>query len=266
VIDYHGVRRYLVSLSTRDFSDKISPKSFAVAHKLPEALEYIENLSGIEADYDCLRNFIDKFFKDGTVDSDIVGNELGAYSVSINFRRKDSRYTWMYLTITLVYINTDDFNRSPGTRPFISVVCDKTSPHGIKLPDGKSSIMGQSEYWNFYVSHTHVENLFISRFASNLIEVSAKEASKGYRREDIPGDFANYPDQTYVINEKTEKVMSSDSPCRNVQTFSIFLANPKCDGSQINFYIFMFPAISDIDGIITFQSYETYLDYSTGTD
>lgn len=266
MIDYHGVRRYLVSLSTRDFSDKISSKSFAVAYKLPEALEYIENLSGIEADYDCLRNFIDKFFKDGMIDSDIVGDELGAYSVSINFKRKDSRYTWMYLTITLVYINQDDFNRASGTRPFISVVCDKTSPHGIKLPDNKSRIMGQSEYWDFYVSHAHVENLFISRFASTLIEVSAKEASKGYRREDIPGDFANYTNQTYIVNEKTEKVMSSDSPCRNVQTFSIFLTNGKCHGSQINFHIFLFPVISYIDGIITFQSYETYLDYSTGTD
>ena len=84
MIDYHGVRRYLVSLSTRDFSDKISPKSFAVAYKIPDALEYIESVSGIEADYDCLRNFIYKFFKDGMVDSDIVGDELGGYSVSIN--------------------------------------------------------------------------------------------------------------------------------------------------------------------------------------
>lgn len=264
MIDYHGVRRYLVSLSTRDFSDKISPKSFAVAYEISDALEYIETFSGIEADYDCLRNFIGKFFKDGMVNSDIVGNELGAYSVSINFKRRDSQYTWMYLTITLVYINQDAFNRSPGTRPFISVVCDKPGTND-KLDSKKSNIMGQSEYWDFYVSHAHVENLSISRFASSLIEVSARESAISLRREDVPRDFANFPEQTYIVNEKTEKVMSCNSPCRNVQTFSIFLSNGKCHGSQINFYIFMFPVISDIDGIITFQSYETYLDYSTET-
>ena len=270
MIDYRGYRRYLVSLSTRDFSDKISPKAFAVAWKIQDALECIESVSGIEADYDCLRNFIDRFFKDGMVDSDIVGDQLGGYSVSINFKRRDSQYTWMYLTITLVYISMDDFNRSSGTRPFISVVCDKTSPHGIKLPDNKSSIMGQSEYWDFYVSHAHVENLFISRFPKHLIEASAKEASKSYSREDVPRDFINFPDQTHIVNEKTEKVMSAESPCRNVQTFSIFLTNTaiqsmKRDGSQINFHIFLFPVIWCLDGIITFQSYETYSDYSTET-
>lgn len=265
MIDYHGVRRYLVSLSTRDFSDKISPKSFAVAYKIPDALEYIESLSGIEADYDCLREFIGKYFRDGTVNSDIVGDEPGAYSVSINFKLKDSQYTWMYLTITLVYINSEDFIRGPETRPFISVVCEKPSCFRTVQPGG-NSVLGRLGYWSFYATSSHVENLSISRFASTLVEVSAIEASKRYFHEDVPRDFINFWKETYIVNEKTEKVSSPDSPCRNVQTFSIFLSNAKCHGTQINFYIFMFPVIPDIDGIITFQSYETYRDYSAGTD
>jgi hypothetical protein len=268
VIDYHGVRRYLVSLSTRDFSDKISPKSFAVAHKIPDALEYIESLSGIEADYDCLREFIGKYFRDGMVNSDIVGDEPGAYSVSINFKLKDSQYTWMYLSITLVYINQDDFMRGSETRPFVSVVCDKANVWREVSPGNE--VLGKLGYWNFYATSARVENLFISRFASTLVEVSAIEASKTYRHgirdANFPKDFIDFPKQTYIVNEKTEKVMSSDSPCRNVQTFSVFLSNAKCHGTQINFYIFMFPVIADIDGIITFQSYETYRDYSGVTD
>ena len=268
MIDYRGYRRYLVSLSTRDFSDKISPKSFAVAWKIQDALEYIESVSGIEADYDCLRNFIDRFFKDGMVDSDIVGDELGAYSVSINFKLKDSQYTWMYLTITLVYINMDDFNRSPGTRPFISVVCDKASI-GMGVSSGKNRIVGRLGCWDFYSSHAYVENLFISRFPSTLIEVSAMQATRTYRHgirdENFPKDFIDFQSQTYVDNSKTEKVHSSESPCRNAQTFSIFLSNVRCKDTQINFYVFLFPVIWCLDGIITFQSYETYSDYSTET-
>jgi len=264
MIDYHGVRRYLVSLSTRDFSGKISPKSFAVAHKIPDALEYIESLSGIEADYDCLREFIGKYFRNGMVNSDIVGDEPGAYSVSISFKLKDSQYTWMYLTITLVYINQDEFIRGPETRPFVSVVCEK--PHVWREVPSGNKVLGRLGYWNFYASSAHVENLFISRFASTLVEVSAIEASKRYVREDVPRDFANFWNETYIVNEKTEKVSLPDSPCRNVQTFSVFLSNAKCHGTQINFYIFMFPVIPDIDGIITFQSYETYRDYSGATD
>lgn len=273
MIDYRGYRRYLVSLSTRDFGDKISPKAFAVAWKIQDALECIESVSGIEADYDCLRNFIDKFFKGGMVDSDIVGDELGAYSVSINFKLKDSQYTWMYLTITLVYINMDDFNRSPGTRPFISVVCDKASigKASIGMYDSacKNRIVGRLGCWDFYSSHAYVENLFISRFPSTLIEVSAVQATRTYRHgirdENFPKDFIDFQSQTYVDNSKTEKVHSSESPCRNVQTFSIFLSNVRCKDTQINFYVFLFPVIWCLDGIITFQSYETYSDYSTET-
>lgn len=265
MINYHGYRRYLVSLSTLDFSDKVSPKAFAVADKIETAIDYIEAVSGVEADYVCLHKFVDTYFHDGMVDRDIVGNELGAYSVTINFKLRDSRYTWMYLTITLVYLATEDILRAEGSKPFICVVCNKTNTR-LTIPDEKTQIPGDGGYWDFFVTSAHVENVFVSNMSHTLHERSAIKAAEYYgigviATKDRETAFVNIPQETYIIKEKTEKIACTDSPCRNVQVWHFYLSNKRCEGTQIELNVFCFPVIADIDGILTFQNYETFLDH-----
>jgi hypothetical protein len=265
MINYHGHRKYLVSLSTRDFSDKISPKAFAVAPTVLDAINYIRAVSDIEADYLCLLRFVDIYFRDHMVDSDIVGNELGAYSVTVNFKRRDSRYTWMYLTITLVYLSVEDIPQPVGTKPFICVVCDKTNSR-LTTPDEKTMILGDGGHWDFYVASARVENVFVSSRSHQLHERSAIESAKFYgvgffAGKDREASFNDHPKETYIIKEKTEKIACVDSPCRNAQAWHFYLSNKRCEGIQIELNVFCFPVISDIEGIITFQEYQSPMDY-----